>query len=560
MAAKNYEDMTDEELDAELAKKQAAPEIDYDKMSDEELDKAIEMKLKNKAIEAERPWYSMTPKGAAQGFADALPAMGGIAGGIAGGVGGAGIGGGLGESAKNVIESIMGQPKTTQDTYLKPLQTGAEMATGEGVGQAIGQGVGKVYNMVKEPIKKGVTKVASTISGMAEDSISQYANNPAQINQIIKEYGTNIGDYADDIRERMQDAIKSFRQGENQKISQGLQEYADKKVSVTPVVVSLQMAKAKINPKLSPEKIAQIDSMIDLVYSLVGRPSGESMLYGGAKSGKVGGTISPDDMFSIQNILREKTTYKPDGNFFPSDSIEGRAFKNAAAVARKEINKAAPKVAAANTQLAELHALEEVMHKNLTTPGKTDTTLMAAGRGANPRNQKNLQRLNDLVGGDNFVEEVKNLSAAKDFHNPNMLSGLNTGRAVLPLMMSQFVGNSLGIPAGIAAGVATTPWGIKQIISKGSQMGGMMPNISGLAGPMGQQITKDKLSPMMSNMMPQPQEPMLQGFPISQTQQITPDMYSAHESEVMKNPNLTNTQKSKRIKLIRDNGRIYLGQ
>ena len=398
------------------------------------------------------PVVGGTPRGYIKGGAESLPIIGGIggavlgtAGGPVGTVGGAAAGGYLGKAAENFIEKeVLGEEKERKDVYVEPLISAAEMGAGEGIGTAVTKG-GKVLlntslgKQATGAIKGGATKIAASLTGLAEQEIKTFAKNAEKIKKMFKDSDGDTFEAAEQLRAAWADKVKSFRQSMNDQISTALKS-STKTVDLKPITEALEAGKSKINAKLYPEQISQIDDLIQKAKSL-------------AKKGK----LSVSDANDIKHFLQGKASasYTPQGVIFPLGSEAAKAAKSGAAIARKLVNSAESSVAQANNRLQFLHDIEDTMNRNMLKMGSPEASIMAAGTGGNPRNAKALDKLGKLLGSD-ILGDAQNLAAMRSFGNPSWLPVDGTGKSLTRMSVGAGVGYVFGDEKSALAGAALT--------------------------------------------------------------------------------------------------------
>src|SRR5260221_690902 len=132
----------------------------------------------------------------------------------------------------------------------------------------------------------------------------------------------------------------------------------DQTVEAKPILDAIEAQKSKINAKLNPEKLAEIDAVSEKIKRVVNEK----------------GMMSVQDLNDVKNDLQEtaKGAYSKAGQIFTVGKDTQTAAKGGAAQARKMLNTAASEVADANNQLAQMHGLEKNMNGNLIAPGKPE--------------------------------------------------------------------------------------------------------------------------------------------------------------------------------------------
>lgn len=430
------------------------------------------------------PIVGGTPRGYIQGALNALPTAGAAAGGllggaagtalepgggtVAGGVAGAGLGDAAGESLKNLGEKyILGQNKTRSDIYLKP---GAGLIQGEGQeagGQLLNAGTSKAGDLLANSptaqkigsyVGGAASKIGSALTGVPEKEIATYAQHAAEINDMAKASDNNSFLAANDLRDKWSGEIQGLKKNLNNQISSALESRADQTVSANPIMEALENQKAKLNSKLDPEQINQIGDLQSKVQSLADKD----------------GNISLSDAHDLKNHLQDiaAPTYNS-GPIFQSGKNTQKAAQAGARATRGLINDAAPEVANANNQLAELHDIEDSMNKNILEKNAPEASILAAGNEGNQRNAEGLRRLSDMTGTDMNADAQK-LSAMRTFGNPSLLPIDTTGKATTRIGLGAAAGGLIGHEVGAGAGTGafigaalTSPKALKSAIDAG---------------------------------------------------------------------------------------------
>lgn len=300
-------------------------------------------------------------------------------------------------------------------------------------------------------------KLGETLTGVPKQDIKTYATRADEVKGLLKEAGGQMPVAEDLVREKAQAAIQNTRKELNNQISTALQEKykmpsPDQLVDINPIVDSLETKKAKLNPNLKADDIADIDEIINKV-------KGETST----------GKVTPAKLYEIQQYLRDqaKGSYAKSGQIFTRGDEAQRASKQAATMARQSLNSVAPEIKAANEKLAELHEIEDNINKNLIAPGKPGASLYAAGSGSNERSAKLLNDLKDITGYD-LQRQAENLSAARSFENPDWLPVDKTGKSLARMAVGGGAGHGLLGPLGVPLGMmATNPATLKYSILAG---------------------------------------------------------------------------------------------
>lgn len=500
--------------------------------------------LKSKAppswLDAQLP-LGTTPRGLIQGSLNALPAAGMVAGGIAGTpadivtgptgtVVGAGIGAAAGQTLKEAGERfILGKDKSNADVLKNTVRAVPEGMAGEMGGQILGKTISAAANT---PIGKAViskagsaaAKVGELFTGVPKSEIETYAAHGSEVDQMSSAADHNAQDIADQVRAKINEVIDTHRKGLNDQISKALETASkDKTVDITPVVDALEKQKAKLDPKLHSEDIADINELVSRVKGkaplengptgyqanteklvadakgMTGVPADGQVLYGpkGTDGRPLPGESTPvindaedkiielpvpggrkfltdaQGLHTIQKWLQDKASgaYGQTAVGFQVGDQAAKAAKGAAGAAREILGDVAPEISAANAKLAKLHQIEDVMNKGMLAEGKTASPLMAAGAGANPANAKILKQLGQETGTD-ILGEAQKLSAARTFGKPQLMPVDSTGKAVGRMGLASGLGFIAGGPTGavLAAG-ATSPAALKLAINTGRAFG-----------------------------------------------------------------------------------------
>lgn len=412
--------------------------------------------------------FGTTPRGIIQGGLDALPMAGMVAGGIAGSpadivtgpmgtVVGAGIGASAGTALKKAGERfILGKQESNADVLKGTAMAVPEGMAGEMGGQVLGKGLSaaagtKLGQSVINKAGSGAARVGEMFTGVPKQEIKTYAAHGPEVDAVSAANDHNPQDIADAIREKVNGVISAHKSEMNSQISKAL---ADKTGSVesAPIIEKLESAKGKINSKLRPDEIGEVDELIAKVNAV-------------SKDGQ----MSLQDAHDLKEYLSEqaKGTYQKGGQIFQRGEKAAQAAKAGAGATRELLNVAAPDVAAANGSLSRLHDIEDVMNKSMLAEGKTASPLMAAGSGNNPANAKVLRQLGDETGTD-ILGEAQKLAASRTFGAPVFLPSEGTGKAVARMGIPTLIGGAIGGLPGAAIGAAiSNPAALKIAMNTG---------------------------------------------------------------------------------------------
>lgn len=328
----------------------------------------------------------------------------------------------------------------------KTVQAAAETKAG----QKIGQLASEAGDYVASKLGKVGSKVGELFTGVPEKEIQTYVKHADEIKQMAKSSDNNTFQAAEDLRQKWSSQVDSTRKNLNKQIGDALGS-SDKSVDVAPVTNALNEAKAKINSKLYPEQISQIDELVSKVKSL-------------AEDGK----LSVKDAHDVKGFLQDKASsaYNPQA-LFPLGTEAAKAAKSGAAVTRSLVNEAEPAVAKANNSLAHLHDIEDSMNLNMIKEGKPESAILAAGSGGNLRNEAGLADLAKATDG-TMLEDAQKLSAMRTFGSPKLMAADSTGKAVGRMGLAGGIGFLAGGPVGaVAAAGLTSPFALRTAIDAG---------------------------------------------------------------------------------------------
>ncbi len=446
--------------------------------------------------------FDTTPRGFIKGAAEQLPTVGAIGGGLIGSgagpvgtIGGAGLGYAGGESLKNVVNKAMGEDVTRDDVWRKPAEGLVKGATYEMGGQVLGELGSMAANSRPGKwagglISKTAKKVGSGLTGVPEKEIGTYANHADEINAMSKASDNNVAAAADDIRGGFNESIQSTRRGLNDEIGGALKGNTEI-VNGNKIIDALKAERAKIDPDLYPEQLQQID---DLASKVLKKMDGE-------------GNLFAQDANSIKQFLQDKakTAYQQTGDIFPVGKEAAKAAKGGAATARGLVNESIPAVKNANSKLADLHDIEDLINPNLIAEGKPEAALLAAGSGNNQRSAGMLKKLGELTNTD-MLTQAEKLAAMRTFGKPALLPIDTTGKSMTRLGVGGGVGAAAGLLTGIpgaafvggaAGSAATSPMALKKMIDLGLWSSKQVKSMMGT--PAGRQLLVDSYKSTFGN-------------------------------------------------------------
>lgn len=321
-------------------------------------------------------------------------------------------------------------------------------------------------------------KLLSEGSGIPRGDIETYAKRTKEVNDLIKRSGGNLVEMSDDVRGEIQNGLQTYKKGLNESISQELAAIPEDRVlPIDPLINKIAKIQGQMNPRLHGAEYKALSELGDKVI-------GES----------VDGKVSAKAMHELKRWLQDEgdQAYLKAGQIFSKGDYYARAAKDAASEARELVSAASDmmgqsKIRVANESLAELHEIEDLINKNLITPGKPEAALLAAGSGGNQRNTELLGKLGSLTGQD-IKGKAELLSAAKQFANPSWLPIDSTGKSGTRLVAGLLTGSALGMSQGkttegAAMGAAvTSPMAVKGAINLASSLPASVKGIPGSVG------------------------------------------------------------------------------
>ena len=466
-----------------------------------------------------------------------LPIAGSLVGGVVAGaptlgmatLGGSALGAAGGKALQNVIEqNVFDEPKEVSDYTTDLAKEAAYDVAGNITGEKL---VAPLIKGVLKMMGKGYTKVASSLSGIPEQSIETLYSKYDDVTKI-----DDIAIEADRIREVAQKDINQFKNIQNARISDGITAKEKAPVNILKVRNSLTNAISKLDPVIDEAKIGEIHKQIKLVDSI-----GEAVSDG---TNITALNVPADQAYALQKNFQELAEYLPAGQVFKKKNFVDLSFQKAAAETRGALNKVIPEISQANAELAKLRRLDKNINKNLITPEKSMNALVSVGSGKNPMMQKQVERLSEITGH-NYLSPMQTLASAEKFANPDLISSLTTGRANIPILLAGATGagaggGMAGVAAAAGTGMFSTPFGIKTAV------GGLKAVESlGKIGINPKNIASEYLQYQASQ-----EDPIQQALDVLNVMQN----YSPYEREqyIRKDPNL---KPSERAKLLKENSK-----
>lgn len=453
-----------------------------------------------------------TPRGYIQGALNTLPTVGMVGGGIAGAetgpgaIGTAAMGAAGGEALKNLGEKyILGQNKSRAEIYGNPIKGATEGAAAEMGGQIVGKSLEAASETgpakwVSDKVGGAGKWLASNLSGVPKKEIEDYASNPAEIEGIVEKAGGDPQEMADQFRNRTNEKIQSTKQALNDQISQTLAKRSDQTIDAQPILDEIAKSKARINAKLRPDEVAQVDDLMGKVNAV-------------STDGKIG----LQDAHDLKEYLQEqsKASYSKNGQIFQLGSKAQDAAKSGAALTRQAVNEAAPEVAQANKTLSDLHDIDNTIGSNLLSEGKTSSPVFTAGSGVNTSNAKSLRRLSEITGVDHLADAQK-VAAARTFGNPSLTPTDSTGKTVARMGAAGLLGGVTGyladgkegaVVGALAAEGLASPAVIKAAIDSGISVKSLASAAAKPVAPLAGKVMENVLKPAAETMSPAAAQP-----------------------------------------------------
>lgn len=309
-------------------------------------------------------------------------------------------------------------------------------------------------------IGRGAARVGEAITGIPAETIKFYASEKPAYNALIKESAGNPQLAADIIREGYQKDIQAAKSALNEQIASAIDKApGNKSLPIAPVIQSMDKIKGMVNEKLQPEVLANIKGIENRLKQLAGKS----------------GLVSPKEMQQTTSFLQDLASgsYGNGTDLFQRGTKLEQAARDAAATAREVRNVAIPGAANAYKKLEELHKIDDLINKNLVTPGKPEASLIAAGSSGSSRQRAQLEALGKLSSKD-FVKDAEALATMRYFQEPSLVPIDQTGKSATRLMTAAgtgfVLGNLLGLEPKTAATVAaslTSPLALKTAIDTG---------------------------------------------------------------------------------------------
>jgi hypothetical protein len=361
------------------------------------------------------------------------------------------------------------------------LTKGVQSAASTKVGQKVIEGVKSAGSKLAALPGQAALKTAAALTGFSEQEIKTYAQQTSKVNEIIQKSGGKISEAADRMREKLQTSIRGKRQELSGKIGSALeQSSAERNIDVNSIIKGLEASKDKINTTYGADQIKEIDDMIAMI-----------------QKENPNGLASIKSLHELKEFLQDsaKSSYAKGGQIFSRGRDAARGAKTGAAEAKRIFDKVAPEGAVhANQQLFRLHRMEDSLNKNLIAPGKSESALLAAGRGENQRAEIQLEGLGKMVGSD-ALGDAQKLAAAKSFGNIPLFPKDATGKAVGRMAAGAGIGYAADGTEGAAIGTAlTSPLALKIILNGANVLRGAGAASAGTVSNIAEGVRKQLMS------------------------------------------------------------------
>jgi hypothetical protein len=333
-----------------------------------------------------------------------------IAGGVAAGIPGAAIGSALGEGLSQGMKAASGADVTPESAAKAVGLAGLEGAGAEFTGSKI---IGPSLEAVGGLLAKGVSHLPYVDA--AASAIKTYAKRAQEVIGMSKSADGNVATAADQIRAQLLKDKQAFHNQLTSYTDDALEKRASQTININDATKALDDGLVRLSNKSGISDQAREAATKDLLGL---KTDMQSMA-------NEHGEISLLDANKFKQDLQDRA-FEGEGHILNQD-----AARDAQAVLRQQINKAAPEVAAMNEQQAAVLNLTKRMNKALTTPGKTEASLLKAGSGENPRSVADLTELDQSLGT-NVLGQAQNLTAMKSFAKPGPnLAGPSLGNTLM---------------------------------------------------------------------------------------------------------------------------------
>ena len=347
----------------------------------------------------------------------------------------------------------------------------------------------KTGEMVSNKLAKITPSLGHLLTGVPKGSIETYIKKFGDVEEVIKKYGGDVVQYADDIRKEMRNSISDTIYNMNEDIANAIMKApSDSFASNEATIEALEQIRDGLNKTYYPGAIDEINQVInnvkkessygvkaldDIDESL--KQSGSSLEEMLLKNGIEPDAIPPKTVFNAKQANEAKRylqdlakgTYLKNGQMFVVGKDAGKAAKQGGRYARRAELELAPETGRANVKLSKLHSAEKNMNKNLITPDKPEAALLAAGAKTNPRNARNLKRIGEITGYD-ALGEAEKLDAMRWFANPDLMPVDTTGKSAARMIGASIFGQAVGGPVWAAISMLfTSPKTLKAGIKSG---------------------------------------------------------------------------------------------
>lgn len=413
----------------------------------------------------------------------------------------------------------------------------------KGVDEFLSKGVDKVTGLVGQASDAVVGKIGDigatlgTVTGVPKRLIKNFARNVDKFEGEFKRLGNSTAARADEVKRFFVQRIDTTKRQLNAVITKAIESGdQSRKVSLRPVIESLEASKKGLNPQipshkeainiiegrislaknigLSEKESSAINQLQESIVSLKSQSKGKPTtsvikdpLTGNLtkRTVKVNSELTnrriqeAQDALDILQKKADNVTVKnlhdlhQDSNEFSvnffQNTFEGgkpappkavRAVGLTTGETRKLLRTHAPEITEANQQLSRIHKLRAQANKSLFKVGSPEAGLLRAGENEASR-ERNALRLLGKLTGDDFVGKSEDLATFGTFAKPTALGG--SGRIEGSIRRGAATASpALANPAQIVAIGIQSPKILKGLIQAGNFSVKSIRKITGAAG------------------------------------------------------------------------------
>ena len=374
-----------------------------------------------------------------------------------------------------------------------------KMLLNEGVGVGVNQALtkGSVVNTLakkaKEKAGNAFAVAGEFMTGVPKKVMSTYSKNADEVMDFARGFGgeTANAEMADATKKSIMAKIQSARRELSGRISKAIEGRQDR-YDVGHVINDLQNTLNNMNQQAEPAETKEIQSMLDRLNGYLGNRRGQGA------DGNISDTATISEIYNAKKLMNKLSSPRiEDGKIFAPTDAASRAAGKAARQLRALIVEHGGDIKDVDRDYQILHYVEKKMNKNLLSPDKNASELIAAGSGRNQTARKQLDILSKVTGK-NVTSEADRLAAAQTFRDPNYLPTSSKGSVLAKGTVLGAAGLlSLGhVPyagpavAGAVA-LATSPKVLKFMIDSGRVSGKLLDSEyfkSYIKTPQGQQF------------------------------------------------------------------------